>query len=86
VGYGLVTKTFMVECTFQVVVDKTKCQIMNVVPWGTKLRWIISPNFFGAKSFEATIFYNDFQHNIPTLQCKANKLYDYGGDNTLLIP
>jgi hypothetical protein len=41
VGYGLVTKTFRVGCTFKVVVDKTKCQKMNVIPLRTKLGWII---------------------------------------------
>ncbi len=37
VGYGLVTKTFRVGCTFEVVADKKKCQKMNVIPLRTKL-------------------------------------------------
>jgi hypothetical protein len=36
VGYGSVTKTFRVGCTFKVVADKTKCQKMNVIPLRTK--------------------------------------------------
>ncbi len=67
VGYGSVTKTFRVGCTFKVVADKTKCQKMNVIPLRTKSGWVISPSFFGAKSLEATIFYSDFQHNILAL-------------------
>ncbi len=44
-GYGLVTKTLEVGCTFEEVAEKTKCQKMNVNPFTTKLGWIISPTF-----------------------------------------
>jgi hypothetical protein len=74
VGYGLVTKSLGAGCTFEEVRrEKTKCQKMNVNPFTTKLRWIISPNFEKAKSLEDTILYNDSQHNIPALQSGANK-------------
>ncbi len=43
--------------------EKTKCQKMNVTSFTTKLGWIISPGWWGAKSFEANLFYNDSQHN-----------------------
>jgi hypothetical protein len=44
-GYGLVTKSLGVGCTFEEVVDKTKCWKMNVNPFITKLEWMISSSF-----------------------------------------
>jgi hypothetical protein len=38
-----------------------------------KLGWIIWPSFQGVKSLEATILYNDSQHNIPALQGRTDK-------------
>jgi hypothetical protein len=67
VGYGLVTKSLGVGCTFEEVAKKTKCQKMNVNIFTTKLGWIISPSFERGKIPKATILYNDSQHNIPTL-------------------
>jgi hypothetical protein len=37
VGYGLVTKSLGVKCTFEEVATKTKGQKMNVNPFTTKL-------------------------------------------------
>ncbi len=37
VGYGLVTKSLGVGCTFEEVAEKTKCQKMNVNIFTTKL-------------------------------------------------
>ncbi len=37
VGYGLVTKSLGVGCTFEEVAKKTKCQKMNVNIFTTKL-------------------------------------------------
>jgi hypothetical protein len=76
VSYGLVTKSFGTGCTFEQVAKKTKCQKMNVNFFTTNVRWIISPSFYGAKSLEATIHYNDFEHKIPSLQGKANKFLE----------
>jgi hypothetical protein len=42
---------------------KRNCQKMNVNLFTTKLGWIVSPSFKGAKSLEITILYNDSQHN-----------------------
>ncbi len=36
-GYGLVTKSLEVGCTFEEVAEKTKCQKMNVNIFTTKL-------------------------------------------------
>jgi hypothetical protein len=36
VGYGLVTKSFGAGCTFEEMVEKTKCQKMNVNLFTTK--------------------------------------------------
>jgi len=38
VNYGLVTKSLGARCTFEKVVEKTKCQKMNVNIFTTKLR------------------------------------------------
>jgi hypothetical protein len=38
--------------------SKDECEVFT-----TKLGWIISPSFSGAKCLEATILYNDSQHN-----------------------
>jgi len=68
VDYGLVTKSLGARCTFEVVAKK-----MNVNIFTTKLGWILSPSFWGTKYLEATILYNDSQHNIPALQGWAIK-------------
>jgi hypothetical protein len=73
INYGLVTKSFGDGCTISKVLEK-KCHKTNVHNFSNKLGWIISPSFWGAKSLEATIFYSDFQHNIPPLHGRANKL------------
>jgi hypothetical protein len=45
VGYGLVTKSLGVGYTFEEVVEKKKCQKMNVNIFITKLKRIISYSF-----------------------------------------
>jgi hypothetical protein len=45
VGYGLVTKSLGVGCTFDKAVEKKKCQKMNVNIFITKLKRIISHSF-----------------------------------------
>jgi hypothetical protein len=45
VGYGLVTKSLEVRCTFEEVANEKKCQKMNVNIFTTKLERIISHSF-----------------------------------------
>ncbi len=42
--------------------SKDECEFFTA-----KLRWIIWPSWWVAKSAEATILYNDSQHNIPAI-------------------
>ncbi len=62
---------------------KQKCQKTNVNLFTTKLGWIISRSCQGPKSLEATVLYNESQHNIPALQGRANK---HGPKVSFLLP
>jgi hypothetical protein len=77
VSYGLVTNSLGAGCTFEEVAEKIKCQKMNVIVFYHQSRMIhVSRGQNPLKLlYSIMILNNDFQHNSPTLQGRANK-YD----------
>jgi hypothetical protein len=67
VGYGLVTKSFGAWCTFEEMVEKSKCQKMNVNLFTTK--WEESSHLVskGQNPLKLLLYTNDSQYYIPAL-------------------
>jgi len=74
VSYGLMTKPLGIGCTILQGGRESKTFKGQCECFCNQIR-IISPSFYGPKCLEATILYNDRQHDILALQSRANQTH-----------